>query len=354
MLIMLPFAGSVLLMAIEDVKDDLEWDTMEVVPFENAEDREYVKVVGRINSTQDVALERIMYSNGSRDWNVTGFYLEYGNDSMYVNMSWYDTIVPNWGVNKTVRNQNASYLNGDLVYIVGLIYFEDGERCILARIVVYDIDVFKDLWPSYYTAAIVVTVAISLHLFLPIPGLVLRVWASLKSGKKAQDDRNPPKNETTHPDDPEPPPNYLTRTMILFLVILTCSTILVEAIWLRIYLGLWNVVDYQVGFTFMFQFLMISLLNNMLLGFILLLYPRILDTTIISDDGLFYRFGFSSGQFMDWENVEEIKMSTFGTTLVMKDTRVLELPLLDSKKRSMIKRYVEKATTIDIPENDML
>ncbi|MCK4613966.1 MAG: hypothetical protein KAU14_04110, partial [Thermoplasmata archaeon] len=262
-------------MTIQSLEEELEWDEMDTVPFEETEDGEYVKILGRINSTQDVVLERQKYENGATYWNVTDFNLTYQNHSIFVDMSDYDSIIWN--------NSFKRYRNGDLIYVVGTIYFEGENRGIHAETIVYDSEVYSDMFDSFYVAFMVIVAV-----FCVMLGVVLSMILPRLIFPKRRTNIDFPKSNV--PD--HSPPEYLSIPRSRIQIVMNtltylCWILFIASIlaWIITLCALFNLIDFDVDLNSVFYLFIASLINSIILAFVLSSYPNFLESVLPARDG---------------------------------------------------------------------
>jgi hypothetical protein len=336
--------------AITTVEDDLAWDSLEVVPFENAEDRSYIKIAGRIDSGSNITLDRVIHPNGAREWRVMDFNLTYGNASIFVNMSDFDTIARN----DANDHPNGSYLDGDLVYVVGLVYYEGDNISILAYYVAYDTEIFDGLFKSYNFAAFTVVLgALPMTFILVSPPISRMLFPQLKRiiptpQKDVPTSRADPKISdgppAFKPTDPLPLlSRRIEKGVLISIVVLGISSLFGIILLIRLILDSENILSSIDVWNSFLSLLLFTLGSSFLYGIILSIYPNLLIHVEPTEFHLHYAFGFGPIQMMKWDTITEIERVPYGHRLTTSDNVILLFPIFNTTVRRDIERRAKDA-----------
>jgi len=324
----------------QGLRDETEWDRMEIVSFETAQNGSYVKIMGRINSTEDVVIRKYEENEKNR-WHYWDFDLMYLNESIFVNMSRVDSI--------EFEDSKNEYRNGDVVFVVGTIGVcrEDNDtRWIMADVVVYDTDVMDDFFENMKVAMLTVG---SIMVFV-------LCWMAYMSNPFTF--RKPLINEG-FPKVAAPPRRVPEESRIteeqqrifqpLRIPLLVCGTIyLITVLVLAVVnLYIFNFIpwlelespdsfDFETTLGILF---MLGLINIVFLGAIVHVYPRVVPRFSVANSGLFYAFGLSELEFVPWEDVDHVSKGFFVQRLHLKDNDDIPIILWNRVlKREMISR----------------
>ena len=288
---------------VSDIERAFEWDTMEVVPFEEGVRGERVKVFGRIEGDRDVVLFYNESEIKSKRWDVTDFNLTYRNETIPVFISYYKSIIPkDWD-----RSANGSYENGDLVYVVGIIEKRNGVRTLRAERVVYDEGVYEETFQQYRAAAWVVGVGlISVMTFMlhPWQWKLVRRWRAGRSTPHIDNSQLPDRIESYRFA------RSWARTIVggIFFVT-TPFFIAIASANVFVFLAVTGFIDYTitesvtertflVGIPIAFTFAMTG---------VLFFDSRTLHSIDITEEGVIYQYPKCDIERIPWEEIVDVE-----------------------------------------------
>ncbi len=336
-----------LVLSVNMVEEEVEWDKTGPTPFPDGGEGNYVKLFGRINSSREIVLEPAWNSTGwvlDDPWNVTDFDLTNRDHTIHVNMSDFEAII--------AREKYESYRNGDLVYVVGTIYFENGTRCIHAEAVAYDYDIYWRSIELYHSALRVVVFPSALVLAILCELMAVR-WIFPYINRNLDFPKPDVMDDSIRALDRDrisglekSNAGIVIRSMIHICWVLFLAF---AVIWCAIYFSICTGTDFIFNDTreflaFLVDFFILSLLNSISLAILFFCHPRMLEKMDVSRKGLYFRFGFDNGEFLAWSDIENAKENTFSITVVTAVYGEISFPFIRKKIRDEIISRIETET----------
>ena len=321
-----PLIIAILIFGVQQEEERYEWDEMKVVPFENTTEGEYVKIVGRINETDDFQLKRDEDSNGKKNVLFSNFNLSYLNESIVVNISNYDFIIPPDG--------NDNFLNGDLIFVVGTIYFENGTRSIHAKNIVYDHSIYASTFEEYYASLIAIIGALCL-----VSGWIASHRPeALKSRWRSRNPKIKDFQYTPHKSDEKPdlPRNW--GLLIVKGILYVCGPLYFIFLVAEFYLffAVLNIIDFDVHETHLYFLLLFSVINASTFTPIFVFHTEYLENVAASQNGIYFQYLFRDVSFYKWEEIENIGEDPFALLLKPINEKSIRLDVFSKKRRSEI------------------
>ena len=344
---------SLLFLVAENIETHYEWDRMEVISIDETKDHDYVKLVGRINSSEEVVLHRYRDQEDRWQWGVHNFYLVNGNESIFVNMSDYFWIIEN----EISDDRNMSYRNNDTVYVVGLIYFEDGEKCILATHIVFE-ERYTEHVLAFMGFLALIPIVSTMVYWGPEGKNLVQQFSSRRSITKNDFPDFRPKYITLldgkkNVDFQETFTNKTASSIMTVFLIIGFLTILFS---LLILLAVIDIIPSVISWERSPHLFIISTINAVSLMIVSMYYPRLTEQVIVKNDGLYFTLGFSDPEMITWENIDDAWERGRSIKLLLKDDTFILIPILNTFIReealAQIATFINERMVSDMKPGD--